>query len=146
MNNEYKLLRIYAIIVNTCTDSAVVRDMHCKPLNSGFVYDSYMCFGGCFPKESHLGHISHVLPLLRLHKLLTSLRPLFFEYLFYKPADHSWNLQPGNKIVFYSFYYYFPTDPPEYVQIRLPLSLIQNGDRSVPLWNYHFDIFNGNFK
>ena len=27
------------------------------------------------------------------------LRPLFFEYLFYKPADHSWNLPLGNKII-----------------------------------------------
>jgi len=32
---------------------------------------------------------------------------LFFEYLFYKAADHSWNLLPGNK---YDFYYYFHTD------------------------------------
>ena len=28
----------------------------------------------------------------------------FFEYLFYKPAEHSWNPPPGNKIDFYSFY------------------------------------------
>jgi len=39
------------------------------------------------------------------------IRPLFFEYLFYKPADHSWNSAPGNKIDIYSFYYYFPADP-----------------------------------
>jgi len=39
-------------------------------------------------------------------------RPLFLEYLFYKPADHSWNSPLGNKIDLSSFYYYFPADPP----------------------------------
>jgi len=29
------------------------------------------------------------------------LRPLFFEYLFYKHADHIWNPPPGNKSDFF---------------------------------------------
>ena len=70
------------------------------------------------------------------------MRPLFFEYVFYKPADHSWNLLLENKIDFYSFYYYFPTDPPEHRAelIRLTLGLIQDGDKSVPRQNY-FNFF-----
>jgi len=66
-------------------------------------------------------------------------RPLFFEYLFYKPADHSWNLSLGNKIDFYSFYYYFCTNPSEHQKwIRLLWSLIQDDERSVPLRNYFY--------
>jgi len=40
-------------------------------------------------------------------------RPLFFEYLFHKTADHSWNLPQCIKIDFYSFYYYFHANPPD---------------------------------
>jgi len=76
------------------------------------------------------------------------LGPLFFECLFYKPTDHSWNPLPGNKIDFYSFYYYFLADPPEHRKwIRLPRGLVQDGDRSVPLRHNFFKSRNlVNFK
>jgi len=52
----------------------------------------------------------------------------FFEYLFYKPIDHSWN--PPREIKL-NFYYYFCTDPPEHRKwIRLLYGLIQDGDMS----------------
>jgi len=37
---------------------------------------------------------------MKLNFMDNSIRPLFFEYLFYKPADHSWNSTLGNKIIF----------------------------------------------
>ena len=62
------------------------------------------------------------------YDLVTLIRPLFFEYLFYKPIDHSWN--PPREIKL-NFYYYFCTDPPEHRKwIRLLYGLIQDGDMS----------------
>ena len=62
--------------------------------------------------------------------------PLFFEYLFYKLTDQSWNPLPGNKIDFCA-------DPPEHrKRIRLPRGLIQDGDRSVAVQNYFSYLYN----
>jgi len=57
--------------------------------------------------------------------------------LFYKAADHSWNLPPWNKIDLFFFLFLCQ---PAWTTSRSGLgylySLIQDGDRSVPLWKY----------